>query len=132
MPKPPQRFLKRGKYIKNKKILLNEKFLWKASCWGAGFPILRPCVQNQWVAPRSTHPFIFPRPLKRVPRISGNLVVKSKLPPRSDSKPWGSWSPSIKSGHKVFIKFFFSELREYLAKIFTKRLSVSLVFTFII
>ena len=42
-------------------------------------------VQNHWVAPRSTQPFILPRSIKWVPGISGNLVVKSKLPPRSDS-----------------------------------------------
>ena len=40
-------------------------------------------VQNQWVAPRSTQPFILLRSIKWVPGISGNLVVKSKLPPWS-------------------------------------------------
>ena len=33
--------------------------------------------------PRSTQPFILPRLVKWVPGISGNVVVKSKLPPRS-------------------------------------------------
>ena len=47
---------------------------------GAGFPIQGSRVQNHWVAPRSTQPFIL-----SVPEISGNLVVKSKLPPRSGS-----------------------------------------------
>ena len=42
-------------------------------------------VQNHWVAPRSTQPFILPRSTKWVPGISGNLVIKSKLPPLSDS-----------------------------------------------
>ena len=37
------------------------------------------------MAPRSTKPFIFPRLIKWVPGISGNLVVKSKLPPRNTS-----------------------------------------------
>ena len=37
------------------------------------------------VAPRSTQPFILLRLVKWVPEISGNLVVKSKLPPRSGS-----------------------------------------------
>ena len=36
-----------------------------------------------WVAPRSTQLFILPRLIKWVPRISGNLVVKNKLPPWS-------------------------------------------------
>ena len=40
-------------------------------------------VQNHWVAPRSTQPFILPRSIKWVPGISRNLVVKSKLPLRS-------------------------------------------------
>ena len=40
-------------------------------------------VQNHWVAPRLTQPFIFLRSINLVPGISGNLVVKSKLPPRS-------------------------------------------------
>ena len=49
------------------------------------FPIQVSRVQNHWVAPRSTQPFILPRSVKWVPEISGNLVVKSKLPPRSGS-----------------------------------------------
>ena len=52
---------------------------------GAGFLIQGSRVQNHWVAPRSTQPFILPRSVKWVPGISGNLVVKSKLPPRSGS-----------------------------------------------
>ena len=42
-------------------------------------------VQNHWVAARSTQPFILPQSIKWVPGISGNLVVKSKLLPRSGS-----------------------------------------------
>ena len=52
---------------------------------GAGFPIQGFHVQNHWVAPRLTQPFILLRSVKWVPEISGNLVVKSKLPPRSGS-----------------------------------------------
>ena len=55
------------------------------SGYGAGFPIQGSCVQNQWVAPRLTQPFILPRSIKWVPGISGNLVVKRKLPPWSGS-----------------------------------------------
>ena len=48
-----------------------------------------PCsvkpVQNHWVALRLIQPFILPRSIKWVPGISGNLVVKSKLPPGSGS-----------------------------------------------
>ena len=46
-------------------------------------PIQRSHVQNHWVALRSTQPFILPRSIKWVPGISGNLVVKNKLPPQS-------------------------------------------------
>ena len=42
-------------------------------------------VQIQWVTPRSTQPFVLPRSIKWVPGVSGNLVVKSKLPPWSGS-----------------------------------------------
>ena len=35
--------------------------------------------------PRSTQPFILPRLIKLLPGISGNLLVKSKLPPCSGS-----------------------------------------------
>ena len=49
----------------------------------AGFPIQGSRVQNHRVAPRSTQPFILPRLIKLVPRISGNLVVKNKLQDRS-------------------------------------------------
>ena len=47
-----------------------------------GFPIKGSHVQNHWVVPRSTQPFFFLRLIKLVPGISGNLVVKSKLPSR--------------------------------------------------
>ena len=40
-------------------------------------------VQNHWVAPRSTQTFIHPGLIKLVLRISRNLVIKSKLTPRS-------------------------------------------------
>ena len=42
-------------------------------------------VQNHWIAPTSTQPFILPRSIKWVSGISENLVVKSKLLPQSGS-----------------------------------------------
>ena len=36
--------------------------------------------------------------------ISGNLVVKKKLPPQSGSGLEESWIQSIKRGYKVFLK----------------------------
>ena len=51
------------------------------------------------------------RSVKLVPEISGNLVVKSKLPPQSGSSLEASnWTPSIKRGHKVF--FYQTKWRE--------------------
>ena len=57
-------------------VELNALKMKVTSGLGAGFPIQGSRVQNHWVAPRS---------IKSVPGISGNLVVKSKLPPRSCS-----------------------------------------------
>ena len=48
-------------------------------------PIQGSRLQNHWVAPRSTQRLILLRSIKWVPGISGNLVVESKLPPRSCS-----------------------------------------------
>ena len=47
------------------------------------FIIQGSCVQNHWAAPRLTQPFILLSLITLVPGISGNLVMKSKLPPRS-------------------------------------------------
>ena len=44
-----------------------------------------PTFKNHWVAPRSTQRFIFPRSIKRVPKIPEELGVKSRLSPRSCS-----------------------------------------------
>ena len=41
--------------------------------------------RNHWVVLSSTQPFIFPRSIIWVLGISGNLVVKSELPPLSGS-----------------------------------------------
>ena len=41
-----------------------------------GFRIQRSHVQNHWVTPRSTQPFIFPRSIKWAQEISGDLVKK--------------------------------------------------------
>ena len=68
---------------------------------GAGFLIQGSRVQNHRVTPRSTQPSILPRSVKWVPGISGNLMVKSKLPPQSGSSLEAVESPSIKKSHKV-------------------------------
>ena len=52
---------------------------------GAGFPIQGFRVQNLWVTLRSIQSLIIPSLIKRVPGLSGKLVVKSKMPPRSGS-----------------------------------------------
>ena len=70
---------------------------------GAGLLIQGSRAQNHWVAPRSTQPLILPRSVKCVTGMSGNLVVKSKLPARS--------GPSLEAvelhPEKGAIKFFF-------------------------
>ena len=59
--------------------------VWQTEIGNYGFPIQGSHVQNHWVAPRSTQSFILPRSIRWAPGISGNLVVKSKLPPQSGS-----------------------------------------------
>ena len=62
-------------------------------------------VENRWVSPRSTQFFILPRSIKWVPGTSGNLVVKSKLPPWSGSVALGQLKPIHRRGDKVcFLK----------------------------
>ena len=65
---------------------------------GAGFPIQGSPVQNHWVAPSSTQPFILPRSIKWLPGISGNLLVKSKWPPCSGSAAVRQLNPNHKKG----------------------------------
>ena len=64
---------------------------------GAGFPIQGSRAQNHWVAPRSTLPLSF-----QVDQISsgitGDLVIKSKLSPRSGSVALRQFSPIHKKG----------------------------------
>ena len=67
-------------------------------------------VQDHWLAPRSTQPFILQRSIKWAPGISGNLVVKVTCLIEVALKPWGSWNPSIKRGYKVFLKKIKSKL----------------------
>ena len=51
----------------------------------AGFSIFGSRVQNQWVAPRWTQPFILPQSMELVSGNPGELVVISKLSSRSGS-----------------------------------------------
>ena len=66
--------------------------------WGAGFPIQESQVQNRWVVPRSTQPFILPGSIKWVPGTPQDWVVKSKLPPCSGSVPLRTLNPLHKKG----------------------------------
>ena len=73
---------------------------------GVKLPIQGSCVQNQWVAPRLTWPFIFQRSIKRVPGNPGNLAVKSKLPPHGGSVTLRHLKPIHKKGPeslKIFL-----------------------------
>ena len=63
-------------------------------------------VQKHQVAPRLTQPFILPRSIKRVPGISGDLVEKSKLPPRS-----GAGLEAVEPHpYNRAVKFFFNNV----------------------
>ena len=77
---------------------------------GIGFPIQGSHVQIYWVAPRSTQPFILPRSIKWVPGISGNWVVKSKLPHRSGTSLEAVETHPYKGAIKFF-SFFFSYVK---------------------
>ena len=48
----------------------------------ADFPVQGSHVENHWMAPSSTQPFILRRSIKLVPAFYKNLVVKIKLPPQ--------------------------------------------------
>ena len=60
--------------------------------------ILGTRVQNHMVAPRLTQPFILLRSINWVPGISRNLVVKSKMSPRSGSVALRQLNPIQKKG----------------------------------
>ena len=83
--------------------------------WGAVFPIQGTHVQNHWVTPRLTQPLILPRLIKWVPGIYANLVVKSKLPPRSGSSREAvephPWKGVIKSFFNIKFSFLFVKFR---------------------
>ena len=74
-------------------------------------------VQNHLVARRSTQSFILPRSIKWVPGVSGNLVVKSKLPPRSGFSLEEVEHYSIKRGHKAFFIQFSSWLSSFTRRV---------------
>ena len=61
--------------------------------YGAGFPIQQSQVQNCWVTPRSTQPFILTRLIKQVTGSPGGRVVKSKLSPHKGSVAWRQLNP---------------------------------------
>ena len=65
-----------------------------------------PSVQNDWAVLRSTQPFILPGSIKWVPGISRELVLKSKLSPRSGSVALSSWTPFKKRAIMFFKRIF--------------------------
>ena len=74
-------------HLWNLNVLLPHSFIYNlVQFYTSGFPIQGvPCSNPLGGAPRSTQPFILSRSIKWVPGISGNSVVKSKLPPWSGS-----------------------------------------------
>ena len=86
------------------KILRRNSYGKSRHHWGSSGQVVKELdsqstrVQNQWVAPRLTQPSILSRSIKQVPAISGNLVVKSKLPPRSGSSlDLRTWDPGSRT-----------------------------------
>ena len=97
--------------MKNKQLTSNISFSNRGCAWffgntkGSGTSVEVTVEKNFWqtvsfctiyVAPSSTQPFILPRSIKWVRGISGDLVVKSKLPRQSGSNQpslptWRSW-----------------------------------------
>ena len=69
-------------------------------------------VQNHWVAPKLNQLFILPRPINLVLGTPGDLMVKSKLSPRTGSVVLKQFNPI----HKKRPKSFFFNLRMQLKK----------------
>ena len=65
-----------------------------------------PMFKNHWEAPSLTQNFILSRSVKWISEISGNLVVKSKLPPGSGSNLYAV-EPHPSEGAIKFFKVFF-------------------------
>ena len=70
-------------------ILTAQSYLKALDSEGGRFSVQAYHVQNHLVAPTSTQTFILPRSIRWVPKISGKLVVKSKLLPRNGSNHSG-------------------------------------------
>ena len=63
-------------FIKNPTFTFKIRLPNCCSGYDAGIPIKESLVENRWVAPESTHPFILPRSIKLVSGIPGDGVVK--------------------------------------------------------
>ena len=72
-------------------------------CWCLSFSgFLRPDLtpggyRNRWFLVALCRLFV------RNPNIFANLMVKVNSPLIVALQPWGSWNPSIKRGHRVFL-----------------------------
>ena len=80
---------------------------------GDRFSIQESHVQNHWVAPRSTQPFILLRLIKWVPGNSGEVVVKNKLPHQSGSLALKQLNPIHKKGLYIILKKFKKTHKKY-------------------
>ena len=75
----------------------------------AGFPIHRSQDQYHWVALRLIQPFILPSLIKWIRETPGDLLLKNKLSPRTDSVVLRDMNPI----HKVFFTLNHSLIKTY-------------------
>ena len=79
-------------------------------------------IQNYWVAPKSTQPFIVSRSIKWVTGISLDLVVKSKMSPRSRSAAFKQLNPNyIKGVMTFFLKKVFCKKGDLRLQLYQKK-----------
>ena len=83
-------------------VYLTEQFTLKSSIqW---YHLNTAKIQNYWLAPRSTDPFILQRLIKWVSGYPEDLVVKSKLSPHSGSVALQQLNHIHKKDHEVFFE----------------------------
>ena len=105
---PPFSFLNHCWFCRGRWLMINSKVYstimsLKWMLKDTRFPIDGSHVQNHWVAPRMTQPFILLRLMKWVQGTSGHLVVESKLSPCGDCAALRQLNP-------IHMKFFIKAL----------------------
>ena len=91
-------------------IVLNFSLFFILALWAFQFNLIFAMHFSRYfsLSPKSNQPFILLRSIKWVPGIAGNLVVKSKLPPRSGSSLEAVAPHPKKRGLKVFFNYLYT------------------------